>query len=209
MIAIKTHPLSLYFSPPNGTTNTALNSTLRWEKSIDPDRDAITYDVFLGTNNPPTTKVSPGQTSESYTPSDQSNSTTYYWKIVAKDATSQSTSDVRSYTTVARSNRAPSKPSLTSPSNAATSIALNTILTWSASSDPDGDAVTYDVFLGTNNPPTTKVSTGRSMTSYTPSGQNNSTTGKLSPKTAAPRPAAMFGIILRQPVLVLQVAQVQ
>ncbi|HNQ43974.1 MAG TPA: choice-of-anchor J domain-containing protein, partial [Candidatus Cloacimonadota bacterium] len=40
------------------------------------------YNVYLGTNNPPTTMVSPGQTGTSYTPTGLQPATTYYWQIV-------------------------------------------------------------------------------------------------------------------------------
>ena len=167
-------------SPADGATNIALNTKLIWQASTDADGDPITYDVFLGTNNPPTTKVSNGQSSLSYTPTGQANSTKYYWKIVAKDGKTEVASAVRNYTTTAAgsgggNNKAPSVPSLTSPADGATNIALNTKLIWQASTDADGDPITYDVFLGTNNPPTTKVSNGQSSLSYTPTGQANST----------------------------------
>ena len=72
-------------------------------------------------------------------------------------------------------NEAPSVPTLTSPTNAATGIALNTKLVWQASTDPDGDALTYDVYWGTTNPPTTKVVAAKNVLEYTPSGQSIST----------------------------------
>ena len=90
-------------SPANAATNIALNTNLTWQASTDADGDAIAYDVFLGTTNPPTTKVST-QNSTSYTPSGQANATKYYWKIVAKDGNAETSSDLRNYTTVAASS---------------------------------------------------------------------------------------------------------
>ena len=72
-------------------------------------------------------------------------------------------------------NEAPSAPTLTSPTNAATDIALNTKLVWQASTDPDGNPLTYDVYLGTTSPPTTKVVAAKKVLEYTPSGQSIST----------------------------------
>ena len=70
-------------NPGNGVVNQAINTTLSWSCS-DPNSDPLTYDVYFGTsNNPPF--ASGNQTSTSYNPGQLNNSTTYYWKIVAKD----------------------------------------------------------------------------------------------------------------------------
>ncbi len=69
--------------PSNGAINQLTNTTLTWSCS-DPNGDPLTYDVYFGTaNNPPL--VAGNQTSASYNPGQLNNSTTYYWKIVAKD----------------------------------------------------------------------------------------------------------------------------
>ncbi|MBI3194329.1 MAG: hypothetical protein HYZ34_07685 [Ignavibacteriae bacterium] len=56
--------------------------------------------MYFGTDNPPATKVSSGQTGTSLTRSGLSDNTTYYWKVVAKDNHGGSTSgQVWRYTT--------------------------------------------------------------------------------------------------------------
>ena len=162
-------------SPTDAATNIALNTKLAWQKSTDADGDNLTYDVYLDTNNPPTTKVVDSKNVLEFTPSGQSKGTKYYWKVVAKDGKTEVSSPVRSYTTLAPANNPPTKPTLTTPANAATDIALNTALTWQASTDADGDPLTYTVLLGTTNPPTDTVSKNQSGLTYTPTGQANGT----------------------------------
>ena len=161
-------------SPVDSAKNIRLNTKLTWQASTDTDGDALTYDVYLDKNNPPTTKVATGQTTLEYTPSGQDHVTTYYWKVIAKDSKSETESEVWLYTT--KANSPPTKPILTSPVDSAKNIRLNTKLTWQASTDTDGDALTYDVYLDKNNPPTTKVATGQTTLEYTPSGQDHVTT---------------------------------
>jgi len=76
-------------SPLNNAINQNTSLTLSWYSS-DPDEDPLTYDIYLGTNNPPTNKVSTSQTAKSYNATNLSNSTTYFWKIIAKDDHSHS-----------------------------------------------------------------------------------------------------------------------
>ncbi|GAH05725.1 unnamed protein product, partial [marine sediment metagenome] len=81
----------------------------------DPEGDAITYDVYLDANNG-TTLVSEGQTDMVYSPIGLSYGTTYYWKIVAKDANdNESTSEVWNFTVI--DNLAPNTPTSPIPSN--------------------------------------------------------------------------------------------
>ena len=66
--------------------NTEVNSgdlTLSWTAN-DVDVDDLTYDVYLDTNNTPTTLVSENQSGNTVTVTVVS-STSYFWKIVAKD----------------------------------------------------------------------------------------------------------------------------
>jgi len=70
--------------PANGATGVPVNVTLSWSCS-DPDGDTLTYDVYFGqTSTPPLVKS--GHNLTSYSPGTLEYSTTYYWKIVAKDS---------------------------------------------------------------------------------------------------------------------------
>ncbi len=139
-------------NPGNGAVNQPTSLTLTWS-CTDPNGDPLTYDVYFGTtNNPPL--VSGNQTGTSYNPGGLSNSTTYYWKIVAKDNHGASTAGpVWSFSTAAAGNNPPNQPSNPNPEDGAMNVAVNLTLTWSCS-DPEGDPLTYDVYFGTsNNPP--------------------------------------------------------
>jgi len=159
--------------PYNYSTNNETDLTLSWECS-DPDGDAITYDVYFGTNSNPTTRVSAGQTGKTLNRSNLSIGTTYYWKVVAKDSKGATTEGpVWRFTT--QGNRAPNTPSNPSPSNNATNQPITVTLSWDCS-DPDGDTVTYDVYFGTSSNPTTKESAGSSSKAISKSGLSYNTT---------------------------------
>lgn len=85
--------------PANSSTDVALNASLSWQAAIDPDGDAVTYDVYFGTEATPSTVASTGQTGTTYAPAFAAN-TTYYWKVVVKDGNGgTSESAVWSFTT--------------------------------------------------------------------------------------------------------------
>ena len=145
-------------SPSNNATNQPTTITLSWDCS-DEDGDSLTYDVYFDTKTNPTTKISTSQNGRTLNRSNLSIGTNYYWRIVAKDSKGATTEGpVWRFTT--QSNKSPNTPSNPSPSSNLTNQPLTVKLSWDCS-DPDGDAVTYDVHFGTNsNPP--KVSTNQS-----------------------------------------------
>ena len=75
---------------PVGITGIVPNTELKWRKSTDPDGHTVKYDVYLRANDNTFTaadKVTSNQAGNdtTYTPSGQLGSTTYYWRVVAKD----------------------------------------------------------------------------------------------------------------------------
>jgi carbohydrate binding protein with CBM6 domain/phospholipase D-like protein len=81
-------------SPASGATNVSTSTTLTWSAA-----SATSYDVYFGTaSNPPL--AASNVASPSYTPS-LTASTTYFWKIVAKNASGTTTGPVWSFTTAA------------------------------------------------------------------------------------------------------------
>ena len=136
-------------SPSNGATGVSLSTNLSWTGG-DPDGHAVTYDIYFGTSSSPPLVKSNNSTT-SYNPGTLTSGTTYYWKIVAKDAYGASTAgSVWSFTALA--NHAPYQPGLVMPANGATDVSWYAGFEWTGG-DPDGDNVTYDFYFGTTNPP--------------------------------------------------------
>ncbi len=82
--------------PDNGATGVPINATLSWTG----DANATGYDVYLGTSNPPTTRVVAGINSLYYTPSEiLSSMTQYYWYVVANNSIWSIASPVWSFNT--------------------------------------------------------------------------------------------------------------
>ncbi len=143
-------------SPADGASAVATSTLLKWAAST----RATSYDVALGTSNPPTI-VSTGQTARSYTPAAPlAYTTTYYWQITANGTGGATAGPVWSFTTIAGPPAPPSGPS---PATASTAVPISTSLTWTASAG----ASTYDVAFGTTSSPQV-VSAGQAATSYTP-----------------------------------------
>lgn len=78
-------------------------------------------------------------------------------------------------TTVAAANQPPNAPTNPNPAHNTTNVAITAAVSWSGS-DPENDALTYEVRFGTTNPPPTAV-TSQNGTTYDPPGNlANSTT---------------------------------
>ena len=142
-------------SPANTATGVSTNPTLSWSAS-----GATSYDVAFGSTNPPPTVVS-GASGASYAPPALTNATTYFWRIVARNASGSTTGAVWSFTT---STAAPSTPNSPSPADGAVNQSSSVTLTWSATG-----ATSYDVLLGPTDPPS-QVASGLTSASYSVSG---------------------------------------
>jgi len=161
-------------SPVNGSTNADITVNLGWSGG-DPDADTVTYDVYFGTTRPPT-KVSSNQSATVYDPGTLGYTTTYYWKIVAWDSHGLSTpGSLWQFTTKTEPNSPPYTPDDPSPANGATSVNIETDLSWTGG-DPDvGDTVTYDVYFGTASSPP-KLVNNQTSSSYQPALLNGNMT---------------------------------
>ncbi len=159
-ITIPTGPMPGAFAlsaPSNSSGNQPISGTLTWQSS----QDATQYDVYLDTNNPPTTIVSANQAGTSYNYSGLLNNAVYRWKIVAKNTngTTVASGAPWSFTTIVAS---PSSFNLTSPTNGATSQTVSGAIFWQSSTN----ATQYDVYLDTNSSPVTLVSADQSGTTF-------------------------------------------
>lgn len=90
----------------DGASDVDPQPRLTWEEATDPDGDPVSYDFYIGTENPPTTKMASGLTTKYYIIEDSLDfNTLYYWKVTAKDNQSNSTeSDIASFKTHKQTN---------------------------------------------------------------------------------------------------------
>ncbi len=71
-------------SPKSEATVTAGSVKFEWSGSDADSGDTLTYDIYIDTSNPPTTKVKSNQTSSSIN-HDMTTPGTYFWKVISKD----------------------------------------------------------------------------------------------------------------------------
>jgi len=71
--------------PEINSTISGIAATLKWFASDADVADVLTYDVYLGTANPPTVKVGENKTTTTFEASSLQPATIYYWRIVVKD----------------------------------------------------------------------------------------------------------------------------
>ncbi len=92
--ALPTNP-----SPANNAPGVTTYPILSWTCS-DPEADAITYDVYFGPSDPPTTQVATGQSVATLSRTGLAGNTKYYWRVNAKDSKGATTiGTVWSFTT--------------------------------------------------------------------------------------------------------------
>ncbi len=139
-------------SIPSGETVGYHGSSYSYTTSCtDPDTDDVYYQFEWGD----------GTLSSWFGPypSGQTIQATYLWhtpgvyqvKVHSKDINGQQ-STWSSITSVEMQNRVPDQPTDPTPQNGATNVQINPILSWTGT-DPDGDPVTFTVYLGTTNQP--------------------------------------------------------
>ena len=152
-------------SPADGATGVGLDVALQWQ-AYDIDNDPLVFDVYFGTEASPPLVVS-SISAMTYTPGGLSYGTAYHWRVVARDPSgAETSSSLWAFTTRSELNSPPLAPSNPSPAHNAFNISLTPNLAW-ACSDPEGDAITYDVYFGATSPPPL-VLTDHASTFYTP-----------------------------------------
>ena len=140
-------------SPSNGAAGVSLTPLLDWLVSTNADA----YSVYFGTSSNPA--FARDSVLSDYRPGPLAPNTTYYWRVVAKNPSGTSSSATYRFTTI---DLRPSRPTLRSPVNKVTEVSLTPTLQWTAAEE----ATSYDVFLGTSNPPPFVQNT--TGTSFTP-----------------------------------------
>jgi hypothetical protein len=136
--------------------------SFQWNASTDADNDAITYQIQVAKDKGflQIVKTMEGATNAQSILLEKG--TAYYWRIKAKDSKGLTGdySAIYSFYTSAEAviNHLPFSPDLVAP---VFNAALNTTtakLSWTAVDVDPTDTLVYDVYFGTVNPPTTKVS---------------------------------------------------
>lgn len=87
----------------NEATAAQRKPTLTWQASTDIDNDAVSYDVFLDTQQIPDTRIAENLTTTEFTLlEDLDSESIYYWRVVAKDDknTETESTEIFSFTTI-------------------------------------------------------------------------------------------------------------
>ena len=138
--------------------------SFQWNESTDPEKDAVRYQIQVAKDNAFSQMITSLDYASNPTNIALEKNTAYYWRVKATDSkglSSAYTTTYKFYTAGdAVVNHLPFAPTLLEP--VSNSIVNNTTvsLKWYGGVDVDPqDTVSYDVYLGTTNPPTEKVTT--------------------------------------------------
>ncbi len=147
------------------------NVSFQWNASTDEQNDPIVYQIQIAKDNTFSQIVNTLDNSSLSTSAlVLEKNTAYYWRVKATDSKGLSSAyslTFKFYTAgTAVVNHLPFAPEIISPAiNTALSTTTAT-LTWNASDVDTADVLTYDVYFGTVNPPTAKVSENASSKSF-------------------------------------------
>jgi len=136
--------------PPDGSTRVHAEANLGWFSN------GNKFDLYWGTDpTPPLFAMNLDEgpsTWRTYDPGSHAYTTTYYWRVVARDLQgNESSGPIWSYTTKSE-NEPPFPPHLEAPDNGATGVPINPILDYWAS-DWETWVVNFDIYLGTDPDP--------------------------------------------------------
>lgn len=134
-------------------TNIGTNSA-RFNGTINPNGSSTTYYFKYGTSSwmyeqtsSKTLSASSGETSVYINVNGLSSGSHYYVQLCAENDGGTSKGDMFTFDTEETPNNPPATPSNPSPAHTAKNVATNGTFSWSCS-DPDGDPLTYKVYLG-------------------------------------------------------------
>ncbi len=161
-----TYPLTCTYpvAPLNNTTNVNPTSMqVSWALSA----GASNFDLYLGTTNPPNFFINSTNNSYTFSPANPLQpSTTYYWYAVAKNGANslglvgcENVNYIYNFRT-----RALNCPISNLPAYAGTNVSTTPTFNWSPNENLSN--LSYDILLGTTNPPTTVIA-NTTNTNYT------------------------------------------
>ncbi|MEN2398288.1 hypothetical protein GKZ90_0000735 [Flavobacterium sp. MC2016-06] len=140
--------------------------SFQWNKATDPNNDQITYQIQVAKDNAFAQIEKTFDGAENAASFALTKNTAYYWRIKATDTkglASAYSATFKFYTAAdAVVNHLPFAPELIQPVINAALTGTTASLKWNATDVDAGDVLTYDVYFGTANPPTTKVSENKS-----------------------------------------------
>ncbi len=147
-----------------------LSNTLsfQWNASKDTENDNITYQIQVSKSNDfmLIEKIVEKISNLNYTMTLQNN-TPYYWRIKATDSKGSSSdysATYKFYTSgEAIVNHLPFAPEIVNPKMNSILYTSSVILEWNALDIDANDVLTYDVYFGSNNPPTKLISSNTSQ----------------------------------------------
>lgn len=148
-------------SPTNGKLCIDNSVNFQWSTSSDPDLNDITYQIQVAKDNQFSQlshSLNGHLTSKTIS---LEKGVAYYWRVKAtnsKNLSSSYSAIFNFYTEGAgETNHLPFSPELVRPVLNSTVQTTTVTLEWKANDVDVTDVLTYDVFFGTNNPPTTKI----------------------------------------------------
>jgi len=132
--------------PLHEAVDVAKTVAFEWSTATDSDGDPVKYDFFLSETSTFATAEATDLTSNTFEKADLKAHTQYFWKVVAKDAEGVAVeSDIYSFTTM---NSLPTQAIIEADVvETLEEEKINFLVKWSASTDADGDAVVYDVYI--------------------------------------------------------------
>lgn len=154
------------------TSSLCINNIVafEWSASTDTENNPIVYQLQIATDNQFGQIVSTSEISSRTHSVTLDKGKAYYWRVKATDSKNASSaySGTFSFYTegVAVANHLPFLPELIQPETNTTITGTTAVLKWFASDADAADVLTYDVYLGTTNPPTVKVSENRATSIF-------------------------------------------
>jgi hypothetical protein len=164
--------------PLNNTICTDNNVLFEWTASTDNEGNPITYKIEVSDESSFSTLMVDESNRALSSLITLDRGQIYYWRIKAIDNRSAESaySDVMQFITEGEgiSNHLPFAPTLLSPALDSEIEGTSVTINWTAT-DIDGDPLTFDVYLDTNENPSTLVSENQTVSTYDATGLSAST----------------------------------
>ena len=143
-------------APQENLVCTYSTLTFEWKTSADPEGKSVSYELEISRDSDFSSLAEQHSGSGTSANLELEKGSIYYWRVRAKDAEGlkSSYSEKRSFSTEPELsyNSVPLSPASESPEDGTGLSQEKVGLSWK-SSDSDGDALTYDLYFGTTNPP--------------------------------------------------------